>query len=632
MKTVFSLCLLIVVSTTSHSQILKKVLNDIKNEAEWKMRSKARQKTNEAIDSLLAAPQKKGSKNSTSKEKPARPSVSTSTTTTNSKEENSTIGEGFITLSLSATDVFRGGTVIVTGTSVKYGNLTKVKMIVKGNGETEEKELKLFDNGSFAEGWDAEEAGEFTITVKSSDGKDQQTAKVKVYDIDVMDDLWVQDNIELTKKAFNKLKEEAKTVEEEISSTDKAELQKKMQDTKKKVDVALKLFSDLNTAAKNLSDAIGHNPMPESLASNLSELNDQLYQQQQEMQKLYDAASHKPYDNTVCEYLVMLNEACAAFSTFTNVWTKSVTGILKNITLDKGIPKSVDVSLETQGVKNPNTASAIKQPSKLFATALADAESLASLSGTAGFAGDLIQFATEHLMRTYCTVFTGTVQHNYKITYRNNENVTWWEYDYKTESAITLRYPKKNGGGSTIKMKGNIEGNATKFNFYQNVEVMDDFKEEMKGRVKLTAYKLYTPPAIPFATSQKDALGFGAVARGIATPAYFNIPIDAEFNVDANTMKVFLNDALIDFTPMVKYSYAFAGIAAGIPLITRVDFPINKARLTLNAVVSRNNELQVERDSKNNLIIKGSGERHIGSAADNIEHTINFNLTAKNDN
>ena len=632
MKTALSLCLLVIFGTTAHSQVLKRVLNDVKSEAEWKLRSKARQKTNEAIDSLLAGPQKKENKNSTSKQKPAKPSMSASSSTTNSKEENSSIGEGFISLSLSATDVFRGGTVIVTGTSVKYGDLTKVKMIVTGNGNTEEKELKLYDNGSFAEGWDAEEAGEFTITVKSSDGKDQQAAKVKVYDIDVMDDLWVQDNIELTKKAFDKLKEEAETVEEEISSADKAELQKKLQDTKKKVDAALKLFGDLNTAAKNLAEVVGHDPIPKSLADNLSKLNDQLYEQQQEMQKVYEAADHKPYDNTVCEYLVMLNEACAAFSTFTNVWTKSVSGILKNITLDKAIPKSVDVSLESQGVKNPNTASAVKQPSKLFASALADAESLASLSGTAGFAGDLIQFATEHLMRTYCTVFTGSVQHDYKITYRNKENVTWWEYNYKTESAITLRYPKKNGGGSVIKMKGNIEGNVTKFNFYQNVEVMDDFKEEMKGRVKLTSYKLYQPPAIPFATSQNDPMGFGAVARGIATPAYFNIPIDAEFDVDANTIKVFLNDALIDFTPMVKYSYAFAGIAAGIPLITRVDFPINKAKLTLNAVVSRNNELQVTKDAKNNLVIKGTGERHIGSAADQIEHMINFNLTAKNDN
>jgi hypothetical protein len=177
MKTALSLCLLVIFGATAHSQVLKRVLNDVKSEAEWKLRSKARQKTNEAIDSLLAALQKKENKNSTSKQKPAKPSISASSSTTNSKEENSTIGEGFISLSLSATDVFRGGTVIVTGTSVKYGDLTKVKMIVTGNGNTEEKELKLYDNGSFAEGWDAEEAGEFTITVKAAMEKTSKQLK-----------------------------------------------------------------------------------------------------------------------------------------------------------------------------------------------------------------------------------------------------------------------------------------------------------------------------------------------------------------------------------------------------------------------------------------------------------------------
>jgi hypothetical protein len=181
-------------------------------------------------------------------------------------------------------------------------------------------------------------------------------------------------------------------------------------------------------------------------------------------------------------------------------------------------------------------------------------------------------------------------------------------------------------------MKGNIEGNATEFKFFQDVEQMDAFKEQMKGRAKLTPIPLWKPVSVSFATSQKDELGFGAVARGIATPSYFNIPIDAEYDTETETIKVFLNDPILDFTPLVKYTYGYIAIAAGIPLVTRVDFPINKAKLTLNAVVYQNNELQVTKDAKNNLSIKGKGERHIGSQADPIEHQINFTLTAKNAN
>ena len=88
-------------------------------------------------------------------------------------------------------------------------------------------------------------------------------------------------------------------------------------------------------------------------------------------------------------------------------------------------------------------------------------------------------------------------------------------------------------------MKGNIEGNATEFKFFQDVEQMDDFKEQMKGRAKLTPIQLYKPLAVSFASSKKDELGFGAAARGIATPAYFNIPVDAEYDTEAETIKIF---------------------------------------------------------------------------------------------
>jgi hypothetical protein len=260
-----------------------------------------------------------------------------------------------------------------------------------------------------------------------------------------------------------------------------------------------------------------------------------------------------------------------------------------------------------------------------------DAEGLFGKLSAASFTGDIMQFATDVLMKKYCGVFKGDVNHDYKITYRNSAGATWWAYSYKTEAAVTFRYPK-NSSGKIIKMKGNIEGNATDFKFFQDVEQMDDFKEQMRGRAKLTPIQLYKPVAVSFASSKKDELGFGAVARGIATPAYFNIPVDAEYDTETETIKIFLNDPILDFTPLVKYTYGYIAIAAGIPLVTRVDFPINKAKLTMNAVVSRSNELKVSKDAKNKLAVKGSGERHIGSGSSETEHEIKYSLTAKNDN
>ena len=632
MKIIYFIFLSFCTANICHSQILKRVLNDAKNEVEWKARSKARQKTNEAIDSLLAPPHNKEEKKSKSKQTQAKESTTTTTTATSSNEESSAIGEGFITLSLSANEIFRGGTVIVTGTSVKYGSLQNVTMTVKGPGIDEQEDVKLYENGSYAIGWDAEQAGEFTITVKSSDGKDQKSAKVKVYDIDVMDDLWVLDDEKLTHKTYDKLKAEAERVESLLAEKDKAELEEEMNQVKKNVDAVLKLYNDLAQAAAGLGNIIkkGSSLSP-NLYDNLSQLNDKLDEQQAQMQKMYDAANHQPYDNTVCEYLVMLNEACAAFSTFTNIWSKSVATILKNIVLDKATPKAVEVANEKAGANMGDAGAIDKTAGKLFATAQLDAEGLFGKLSAASFTGDIMQFATDVLMKKYCGVFKGELNHDYKITYRNSAGATWWSYSYKTEAAVTFRYPKNNAG-KIIKMKGNIEGNATEFKFFQDVEQMDEFKDQMKGRAKLTPVPLYKPLAFSSASSKKDELGFGAAARGIATPAYFNIPVDAEYDTEAETIKIFLNDPIIDFSPMVKYTYGYIAIAAGIPLVTRVDFPINKARLTLTAVVSRYNELTVSKDAKNNLTVKGSGDRHIGTGSSETEHEISYRMTAKNDN
>jgi hypothetical protein len=627
------LCLIIITAVKCDSQILKKLGKDVKNEVDWKIRSKTREKTSEAIDSLFAQPKKetkvdKQSQKTSNQNSP----VSTNATSSTKEDDGLSIGEGFITLSLTATEVFRGGTVIVTGTSIKYGSLQNVIMNVKGPDTNDDEEVKLNENGSFAIGWDAEKAGEFTITVKSSDGKDQKSGKVKVYDIDVMDDLWVIDDEKLTHKTYDKLKAEAERVESLLAEKDKVELEKEMDEVKENVDAVLKLYNDLTKAVTGLGNIIkkGSSLSP-NLYDNLSLLNNQLNEQQTQMQKMYDAANHEPYDNTVCEYLVMLNEVCAAFSTFTNIWSKSIATILKNIVLDKATPKAVEIANEKAGSNLGDFGAVDKTAGKLFATAQLDAEGLFGKLSAASFTGDIMQFATDVMMKKYCGVFKGELNHDYKITYRNSGGATWWAYSYKTAAAVTFRYPKSSSG-KIIKMKGNIEGNATEFKYFQDVEQMDDFREQMKGRAKLTPIQLYKPLTVSFASSKKDELGFGAAARAIGTPAYFNIPVDAEYDTETETIKIFLNDPIIDFTPMVKYTYGYIAIAAGIPLVTRVDFPINKAKLTMNAVVSRSNELKVSKDAKNNLAVKGSGERHIGSGSSETEHDIKYTLTAKNEN
>jgi hypothetical protein len=213
MKIIFCITLCLLMENICHPQILKKVLKDAKNHAESKVRSKVVQKTDQAIDDLLEGDKKTEQKKSTKKQSTPAPPVSGSSSS-GSGESNggSNNGEGFITMSVSSNMVFKGGQVLITGTSVKYGELKDVELNVKGPGVNETDKINLHENGTYTAGWTTNIPGEFTLTVKSSDGKDQKSDKVFVYDLEVIDSFLVMENIEWTHKTYDKLKNEAERV------------------------------------------------------------------------------------------------------------------------------------------------------------------------------------------------------------------------------------------------------------------------------------------------------------------------------------------------------------------------------------------------------------------------------------
>jgi hypothetical protein len=93
------------------------------------------------------------------------------------------------------------------------------------------------------------------------------------------------------------------------------------------------------------------------------------------MKKINEMADHKPQDNSICEYLVMLNEACAAFSTFTNVWAKTMSSRIQNIILDKAVPKVASEAQGAVGISAPADFP-VKEATKIYATSKFDAKSL----------------------------------------------------------------------------------------------------------------------------------------------------------------------------------------------------------------------------------------------------------------
>ncbi len=539
---------------------------------------------------------------------------------------NTASDSSYLQLKLSASKILLQDAVTITGSSIRYGNFKDVVMTITGPGTSVSKTLPLTDSGAFKTTWQAAAPGNYKITVKASSGKEQQTVSLDVYRVVDIDHI-VDDNINGLQHAFDNLEKQAETIKGQLGSTDADKLQKAMDKVKQNKDQAMKLYQDIITMGKGL-DGIEqkYGGLPGLVTGDLSQLSTLMSTQAQQIDQANVVADHKPYDNTICECLVMVSEACAAFSAFSNVWAKAVTGVLKNIALDKGMPNAVAAT----GGPAAN-ADMTKELGKVAATSVFDAESMFSAIGAAGFTGDLVQMCSSYFLKKYCAVLSGDMTHDYKCTFTNKAHVVYWDYSFTCAGTVNLRYPRSGGGGKIIKMKGNIEGNATKFTIYQKASEQDDFKDAKGYRASLFSICLHVPATMPVATSQADKnTGFGAVARAIVTPAYFNIPIDADYDVETGKIKIYCNEAIVDFSEQVKYTYGYIMIAAGIPLVTRVDYPINKAKLTLAKVIEKNNDFTVASDANNNLSFTKKANFHLG-AGTAIEHDINFTMTVKSD-
>src|SRR5438874_2601580 len=197
MKWLILMLLSFSVNVTAHCQIFKKLGKELESDARWKVRMKANRKMDQAIDTVLAQPKKIINKKDKSSEKKPSNDQSQSTgggmnaSVKTSNDDGSS--QGYVTISLSAYEIFKGGTVIISGNSLKYGSFTDVKLNIVGPAAIQNTSSPLNESNAYKKEFLATNAGEYTITATSSNGKTKQSAKLKVLEKEMMQ--W-NDNIQ----------------------------------------------------------------------------------------------------------------------------------------------------------------------------------------------------------------------------------------------------------------------------------------------------------------------------------------------------------------------------------------------------------------------------------------------------
>ncbi|MGZ8538279.1 MAG: hypothetical protein ACXWV9_08460, partial [Flavisolibacter sp.] len=261
MKHYLILALLLVAGTICHAQKLKKAADWLKRDVEWRAQRKAGQKIEQGLDSVFAAPKKikdkKAAKENTTVEEKQETKKNSDAKSISSKPSNNNINakpkkeavletvDGHVTLKLSADKIFTGGSILISGESVRYKNLNQVGIVVTGPSPMDVRKITLDSKGKYFAEWAASEiTGDYTVTVTSSDGKAKESASFTVEELETeYAEDWPEANRKETKKALDNLEEASDRVEGEISSKNKAELDKKMKELKSQVEDVFKLFT-----------------------------------------------------------------------------------------------------------------------------------------------------------------------------------------------------------------------------------------------------------------------------------------------------------------------------------------------------------------------------------------------------
>ena len=627
------------------AQFFQGLLNTVKQTAQGRANAKASQTTNTAIDKAEHPGTPKPNPPSTpANTAAAAPSGSTTPAagTNGSGTKPNPPGDkdsdsSFLTLSVSADRIISGTGVTISGSSIRFGNMKDVILSVDDGDHKLSANVPLTDSGHYASFQLFRDAGDYTITVQSSNRKSSKSITIGVFDLGDMDSIVAKPRAEM-ERAYDQVGKWTDQMKGQLSSDDATKLQGQMEELSKKKDMAFKVFDDIDQMGKTM-DKIKKQlsgSISPALAKDLTALTDDLSGEARQMKTANDAAQHKSYDNTICEYIQMMSEACAAFSTVASFFSGKgelsleLNSITKAVALDKGVSTGLG-SFASAGGAGDNEKGMFQELGKYCAAGRFDAESLGEVMSKAGFVGDMVSMCSDFFLKKYCGTMSGNLSQDYQCTYTNSNKVTWWEYTYHNEATIKLRYLRSAATPTMIKMKGNIEGNATKFTIYTKMSEMDDFKKAMKNRAQLYSVCVHVPATAPVATSQADAsTNFGAVARAIVTPAYFNIPVDADYNPQTGELKIYCNDAIVDYSDQVKYTYCYIIIAAGIPLTSRVDFPIVKARLSIGKVIEKNNEFKMIQGADHNMSFTKQADFDL-NAGSPIAHHISFNVSAKSD-
>ncbi len=519
-----------------------------------------------------------------------------------------------------------GSTVTISGKTVVDGKRFTVAFTVTPPGGAPVKLTAKADaNGAFTLAYKIKAKGDYAVAITAPDGKGTTAVKFKsVGGQSFGDELGsslkslVQSSIETTQSVKSGLEGSPDSPAKAQADAKLDELQKGEEGLAAKADAAGKALGRVAKVVEEHPElAPAFEPYAEAFAEYEQEADDLRDHGTEYLKKVKG-------DTFACESLDFANEALSLLSMEMDLQGRVMKKLL-NLGTDKVFPGALD--------KTASKASDIARfgLSEAQKTAFAAAGGYEELRGSVfGLVADTVQLISKKVFDKYCQKLEGPITANLDATFDSDGGQPYWKYGVKLSGKISLRYPKSATKG-TVTMRGQIEGNATAFTFWEDVEKIERFP---KGGMVLLRKRITPVSGAAFdpngkvAGSVSDA--FGRFARA-GTPASFMIPIEGKLT--KNKLTITMEDAVWDFTDdgvKNRLVLVFANPILPIPIIKTFNFPVLKARFIINRGMSSDHpEFTVQTDSNSSSIERDFNRKFDGPKGD---YHITFNVKVQASN
>jgi hypothetical protein len=450
---------------------------------------------------------------------------------------------------------------------------------------------KVTPEGAFTTTFtETKKEGKYSVVVTAADGKGEGKAEFEVRSIGGLADEIEHAFRELDDRAGRLLKQAEEMAIALPASEERDEVIKRIddvQDRQRTVDLPpVEIIGELRRVAQGPTVVY----LPEQKV--FGKLQEWIEEAEETTDEIDQSKVLDRSKDSICETINTAIEGCKFAALAFNVG-KTGLQTLTNVFIDKAIPAVVSAAMG-------ENAAALGVSSGLKSAAARLKGKTDLINSIPGLVLDIVEFGVKQLYDRYCGAYQGPIKIKMTMVW-NEGSKPWMKYTVYLEGRMTLRFPLKSAPGQPLPMTGDVEGNAVKHEFWEDVFVV----EPLPKTVILLNRTWLPPPAFPLAA--ESPLDMGSILR-MVTPASFNVPLIAEMTGD--TIKVQFKPARMDFSPLMVHRKLLVVFTGLLPDFTVMRVPIQSAFWILTKGFGDPGTIDVQKDASGKRFIAKTFAAH----------------------